>query len=192
MNGHHVDVVQTSHGLGFPEQATLRGIGCAVEALSLVSVQELDRDLAVELWIVGRVDHPHPSGAQTAQNEVPTDPAPAGEVWAHAPIGRSVLFERRGGGFRRYRIRRQAPVEYRNARSRPAPGRPPSGLMTFKDTYAGTPPHRGIDPALLPRGVRQGWSSPLGPDPRPAARADGDVLPAEGGSRAIYYADAGI
>ena len=50
--------------------------------LGLVAVQELERDLAVELGIPGRVNHPHPTRADALEDHVATDLVAARQLWA--------------------------------------------------------------------------------------------------------------
>ena len=73
-----VGVGQASHGLGFVQQAgTGFGVGTAAHA---PDVQELDGDLAVQLWIVRRIDNAHASRAQSLDDHVATNRRALGQV----------------------------------------------------------------------------------------------------------------
>ena len=85
----HVWMRELGHGLGFALQACRRH----VQVLAL-GTQQLERDLSVQLGIVGGVDHSHPALAQHVQNDVPSDRGPARG--------------RRAGGRRTARVRGRA------------------------------------------------------------------------------------
>ncbi len=65
-----VGMGDAGHGLGFAEDA-----GAAVGAGQLALVQQLDRQLAIELLIVGGVDHSHTALPEVPQDDEPPDAA---------------------------------------------------------------------------------------------------------------------
>ncbi|MCY1008945.1 hypothetical protein OV079_25985 [Nannocystis pusilla] len=67
----HVRVRQLGQRLGLAQQPILP----ARVRLAVAALQQLDRDLAVELRIVGRVDHSHRPGAEAAEQREATDPS---------------------------------------------------------------------------------------------------------------------
>lgn len=68
VHGDDVRVGQASHRLGLAEQAAHVEIGVGQR-----SMQQLDRDLAAELRIVGGVHRPHASDADLFEQHVPTE-----------------------------------------------------------------------------------------------------------------------
>ncbi len=91
-----VGVAQAGHRLGLAQQS-----GVAVDARlgraaagDGLAVQQLERDLAVELRVVGRVDHAHAAGTERVQDHVATDQLSVADLLGRAREGRAAAADR--------------------------------------------------------------------------------------------------
>ena len=74
----HVRVRELGEGPRLLEQSVAIATGLPAIGRG-AALEELDRDLAIELRVVGREHHAHTSGAQPLQDDVPTDRLPSGD-----------------------------------------------------------------------------------------------------------------
>jgi hypothetical protein len=102
VDDHDAGMGEARDRLGLAQQAVAAGLGAG--ALRRV-VQKLERDLAIELRIVGGVDLPHAAATDQVQDHVAPDGAAAGQR-GRARRGRSDV----GSGRRRHQLRARGAV----------------------------------------------------------------------------------
>ena len=70
VNRDNLGVRELGQQLGFAQQTSMR---VRVQRRSIVAPQQLDRDFAIELGIVGGIHHTHSTGAELAEDHIATD-----------------------------------------------------------------------------------------------------------------------